>query len=207
MAIKTVKVKRLNPEVSIPEYKTSGAAGFDLQATEDFELLPLSIVKVPAQGEEYERLKDAYLAMAKAAIPKADLMAAVGLLGEEGIDKALLEQVPEGTFVTNNVVAHPVTVGTGLAFEIPKGYELEVRGRSGLGFKHDVHVFNGTVDSDYRGEVKVRLYNLGNTPIKFNKGDRIAQAVIKKVEVVKFAEAEGLSETDRGENGFGSTGV
>lgn len=100
-----------------------------------------------------------------------------------------------------------VVISTGLAFEIPEGYELEVRSRSGLGFKQGVLAFNGTVDSDYRGEVKIKLFNLGENDFLVEKGMRIAQGIIKKIEQVKFVEVDELSSTDRGEGGFNSTGL
>ncbi len=97
--------------------------------------------------------------------------------------------------------------GTGLSFEIPEGYELEIRGRSGNAFKYRVFSFNGTIDSDYRGEVKLLLMNFGNEDISFKKGERVAQGVIKKIEQVNFIEVSSLSETERGISGLGSTGL
>ncbi len=111
----------------------------------------------------------------------------------------------------------PVVIGcgeramipTGLCFEIPEGYEIQVRPRSGLAAKNGVTVLNtpGTIDSDYRGEVKVILVNLGNEPFTVNNGDRIAQLVAAPVTQGVFVQAETLSDTSRGEGGFGSTGV
>jgi dUTP pyrophosphatase len=99
-------------------------------------------------------------------------------------------------------------IGTGLAFEIEKGYEIQIRPRSGLAFKHGITVLNspGTVDSDYRGEIKVLLINLGNESFEIKKGERIAQAVVAPVVQAKFEEVEILSNTKRGSGGFGSTG-
>lgn len=99
-----------------------------------------------------------------------------------------------------------VIVGTGLAFEIPPGYELEIRGRSGLAFKHRVTSFNGTVDSDYRGEVKLLITNDGPLPVELHAGDRVAQGIIRQVEQVQFTLLGELSTTERGTGGFGSTG-
>lgn len=100
-------------------------------------------------------------------------------------------------------------VPTGLFLEIPPGYEGQVRPRSGLAMRHGVTVVNapGTVDSDYRGEVKVLLINLGRDPFIIARGDRIAQLVVAPVEQAEFTESAGLSGTDRGGGGFGSTGV
>ena len=99
-------------------------------------------------------------------------------------------------------------VPTGLSFEIPDGYEVQVRPRSGLAARHGVTVLNspGTIDSDYRGEVQVILVNLGTERFTISHGDRIAQLVITPVIPPGFAEAEELSDTFRGEGGFGSTG-
>lgn len=141
----SIKVKALEG-VTIPEYKTAGAAGADVCAFVDapVELLP---------GE-----------------------------------KAL--------------------IGTGLFFAIPDGYEIQVRPRSGLAAKNGVTVLNtpGTIDSDYRGELKVILINLGKETFTVNKGDRIAQIVAAPVTRAQFCAVETLDETERGSGGFGSTG-
>lgn len=102
-----------------------------------------------------------------------------------------------------------VLVSTGLFLEVPEGYECQIRPRSGLAMQHRVTVLNapGTLDSDYRGELKVLLYNTGVYAYRFQKGDRIAQLVFAPVVQAKFEIVEELSETDRGEGGFGSTGV
>jgi dUTP pyrophosphatase len=99
-------------------------------------------------------------------------------------------------------------VPTGLAMALPAGYEAQVRPRSGLAAKHGVTVLNtpGTIDADYRGEVKVILINLGDTAFEISRGDRIAQMVIAPVLQAEIEEVEILSETSRGTGGFGSTG-
>jgi len=101
-----------------------------------------------------------------------------------------------------------VLVPTGLALEIPPGHEGQVRPRSGLAARHGVTLLNtpGTIDSDYRGEVKVILVNLGQEPVRFERGERIAQLVIAPVARVTVQVAEALGETGRGPGGFGSTG-
>ncbi len=106
-------------------------------------------------------------------------------------------------------VGERVAVPTGLAFEIPPGYEIQVRPRSGLAFKKGVTVINapGTIDSDYRGEVKVLLINLGQESFEVSPGDRIAQLILQKVEQIEWKEAQGLGQTERAEGGFGSTGI
>ena len=99
-------------------------------------------------------------------------------------------------------------VATGFAIAIPHGYEVQVRPRSGLALKHGLSVLNtpGTIDSDYRGEVKVILANLGGAPFEIVRGERIAQLVPAPVQRARFAEVADLDETARGAGGFGSTG-
>lgn len=99
-------------------------------------------------------------------------------------------------------------VATGFAIEIPRGYEVQVRPRSGLAMKHGITCLNtpGTIDSDYRGEVKVILVNLGQEPFEIRRGERIAQLVPAPVLRADFVEASELSDTERGSGGFGSTG-
>jgi dUTP pyrophosphatase len=100
-------------------------------------------------------------------------------------------------------------IPTGLSLELPKGFEGQVRPRSGLALKHGVTVLNspGTIDSDYRGEVKIILINLGDAPFAIRRGDRIAQLVIAPVIQAKLVRAEILGATERGAGGFGSTRV
>ena len=100
-------------------------------------------------------------------------------------------------------------VATGFALAIPEGYEVQVRPRSGLALKHGVTCLNtpGTIDSDYRGEVKVILANLGSEPFPIRRGDRIAQLVPAAVTRATLTDVASLNETERGAGGFGSTGV
>ena len=100
-------------------------------------------------------------------------------------------------------------VATGLAMAIPVGFEGQVRPRSGLAFKHGISIVNapGTIDADYRGEVKVLLVNLGENSVAFERGERIAQLVIAPVVQVEVSVVSSLEETSRGGGGFGSTGV
>ena len=99
-------------------------------------------------------------------------------------------------------------IATGLALAIPDGYEVQVRPRSGLALKHGVTCLNtpGTIDSDFRGEVKVLLINLGHEPFVVERGERIAQLVPAPVQRAALVEVEALDETARGDGGFGSTG-
>ncbi len=100
-------------------------------------------------------------------------------------------------------------VATGFAMAIPEGYEVQVRPRSGLALKHGITCLNtpGTIDSDYRGEVKVILANLGDAPFPIRRGDRIAQLVPAPVQRAVFVAVDSLDDTARGAGGFGSTGV
>lgn len=100
-------------------------------------------------------------------------------------------------------------VPTGLFIELPEGYEAQVRPRSGLALKHGITVLNspGTIDADYRGEIKVLLINHGQEPFTIQNGERIAQMVIAQHATVQWQETQSLSNTERGEGGYGSTGV
>lgn len=99
-------------------------------------------------------------------------------------------------------------IGTGLFIELPAGYEAQIRPRSGLAYKHGISVLNspGTIDADYRGEIKVLLVNLSNETFTINGGERIAQMVVAKHEQIRWEEASQLSLTERGGGGYGSTG-
>lgn len=100
-------------------------------------------------------------------------------------------------------------VPTGFAMALPHGYEAQIRPRSGLAVKHGLTVINspGTIDSDYRGEVKIGLINLGPAPYTLRRGERIAQMVIQHVEQARVEVVSDLDETDRSSGGFGSTGI
>ena len=114
-------------------------------------------------------------------------------------------------FIEQEIVLSPLErklIPTGLFIELPLGYEAQLRPRSGLAFKHGISLPNSpaTIDSDYRGEIKVALVNLSNEPYTIHSGDRIAQMIIAKHETVQLFEVQELTETIRGEGGFGSTG-
>ena len=115
-------------------------------------------------------------------------------------------------YATEDTILRPMErklVPTGLRLEIPYGYEGQVRPKSGLAINHGISHANavGTIDSSYRGEIKVPLFNLSNEPYKVEKGKKIGQIIFAKVEEAVFEETEQLSETTRQENGFGSTGL
>lgn len=114
--------------------------------------------------------------------------------------------LPEGAIVIKPL--QRVLVPTGLFMEIPEGYEGQVRPRSGLAIKNGITVLNtpGTIDADYRGEVKIILINLSDTDFTINSGDRIAQIIFAKCEQMEVVNVETLSETERGAGGFGHTG-
>jgi dUTP pyrophosphatase len=141
-----VLIKKLNPAVKLPEYKTSGASGMDLTAF---------------------------------------------------IEKSINVKSKTSSLIP-----------TGISVAFLEDYEIQIRPRSGLAAKNNVSVLNtpGTIDSDYRGEIKVIIYNHGNTDFVINNGDRIAQMVLSPVIKMELEETNDLPETIRGEGGFGSTG-
>jgi dUTP pyrophosphatase len=100
-------------------------------------------------------------------------------------------------------------ISTGIAIALPPGLEAQIRPRSGLAFKHGIGVINapGTIDADYRGEIRVGLINLGKEPHTIRRGDRVAQMVIQKVYQAKLEVVDVLKETQRNEGGFGHTGI
>ena len=141
-----VQIKKLDPDVEIPEYKTSGSSGVDLKA-----------------------------------------------------------------FIKNKVVIKPfksIIIPTGLSIAVPENCEIQIRPRSGLAANSNISILNtpGTIDSDYRGEIKVIMYNHSNKEFSVNNGDRIAQMILMPVFKFKFEEVDILSKTVRGTGGFGSTG-
>jgi len=139
------------------------------------------------------------------------------LPGSEGIELPRKMSDAASGFDLQAAVAEPVTLApgerrlipTGFAFAMPKELEAQIRPRSGLAYKHGITCLNspGTIDADYRGEVKVLLVNLGQEPFVINRGERIAQMVFQLVPQVELEECEELSDTVRGSGGFGHTGV
>ena len=115
-------------------------------------------------------------------------------------------------FLSEDIVLKPlqrILVPTGLFMELPAGYEAQVRPRSGLAAKYGITLLNtpGTIDADYRGEIKVILINLSNEDFMIRNGDRIAQMIISKFEKIEWQISDALNDTDRKSGGFGSTGV
>ena len=141
-----VLIKKLDPDVQLPEYKTSGASGVDL----------IAFIKEPINLE-----------------PKTSVL-----------------------------------IPTGLSVAFPEDYEIQIRPRSGLAAKNNISVLNtpGTIDSDYRGEIKVIIYNHGNENFSINNGDRIAQMILAPVVKMELEEKNDLPNSIRGKGGFGSTG-
>lgn len=131
------------------------------------------------------------------ALPKYETDASAGMDLRASLDEPVTIRPMERTLIP-----------TGLYIELPIGYEAQVRPRSGLAIKHGITVLNtpGTIDADYRGEVKVILVNLSNEPFKVNDGERIAQMIISKHVQAHLIQVEKLNETTRGEGGFGHTG-
>ncbi len=124
--------------------------------------------------------------------------------GSSGMDLA--------AHIENSILIEPgntVMVPTGIAVSIPKNFEIQIRPRSGLAARNKISVLNtpGTIDSDYRGEIKVILINLGEKTFTIEKGTRIAQMVLCPIVKARFKEVESLGETPRGSSGFGSTGT
>jgi dUTP pyrophosphatase len=122
--------------------------------------------------------------------------------GAAGMDICAAESI-------NLRIGKRAAVATGFAFAIPEGYEVQVRPRSGLALKNGITCLNtpGTIDSDYRGEIKVILANLGDEDFQIKTGDRIAQIVVAPVTQAAMVEVDSLDDTERGARGFGSTGV
>ena len=115
-------------------------------------------------------------------------------------------------FLSTDLVIKPndrKLIGTGLHIALPDGYEAQIRPRSGLAFKHGITIINspGTIDADYRGELKIALINHSNIDFVIKNGDRIAQMVISKYEQISFTLTDSLDETERGEGGYGHTGI
>jgi len=113
--------------------------------------------------------------------------------------------------IDESICIHPgkaALIPTGISLAIPFGYEMQVRPRSGISYERSLLILNtpGTIDSDYRGEIFVPVFNLGNSSFKIESGLRIAQLVLSKIETIEWAEVESLEPTFRGEKGFGSSG-
>lgn len=123
--------------------------------------------------------------------------------GSSGLD--LHARIPHDIYLQPGV---RFTCPTGIGIELPEGFEAQIRGRSGLAQKHGIGIVHGigTVDADYRGEIKALLINHGDEPVKIEPGQRIAQMVIAPVMRAQLVESEYLGETERGEGGFGHTG-
>ena len=124
-------------------------------------------------------------------------------IGSSGMDLMALTDKPITILPKKSYL-----VPTGISVAIPKNYEIQIRPRSGLAAKNNISVLNtpGTIDSDYRGEIKIILFNHGSDEFLINNGDRIAQIVLMPVHKIDFEEVDNLPDTVRGEGGFGSTG-
>jgi len=131
-------------------------------------------------------------------LPRYETSGSAGMDIEAGVEESLVIAPGEIALIP-----------TGLAIALPEGYEMQVRPRSGLAVKSGITIVNspGTIDSDYRGEVKIALINLGKESFTVHRGDRVAQLVLAKVERAAFSEVDSLSTTPRGSGGFGHTGV
>ena len=131
-------------------------------------------------------------------LPKYETSSSAGMDLRASLDKPIILKPLERTLIS-----------TGLFIELPIGYEAQIRPRSGLALKHGITVLNspGTIDADYRGEIKILLINLSNTDFEINHGDRIAQVIISAHAQISWEEVEILSETTRGIGGYGHTGL
>ncbi|MCX7883931.1 MAG: dUTP diphosphatase [Caloramator sp.] len=114
--------------------------------------------------------------------------------------------------VTESIIINPMEIKiipTGISIALPQNYEAQIRPRSGLALKHGISFVNtpGTIDSDYRGEINVIMINFGSKPFTINRGDRIAQMVINRIEIPEIIEVDELDKTKRDKGGFGSTGL
>lgn len=170
-------IKLLHPKAKIPVYSTELAAGCDIHVIEGAVVQPDEII-----GLKRLDMRD----------PNSELV--------------------ECSFWDRNAIKlkvkrHPVILRTGIAIQLKPDEELEIRGRSGLGFNYEIIPFNGTIDADFTGEIKVKLWNLGTEPFEVTEGMRIAQGVIKKVLKKEFEPQDELEETERGDKGFASTGL
>lgn len=134
----------------------------------------------------------------KHALPEYETPYSAGMDLRANIDEPITLEPLERTLVP-----------TGLFIELPEGYEAQIRPRSGLAIKHGISLVNtpGTIDADYRGEIKVIMVNLSNTPFVINDGERVCQMVVAKHERVDWEATEELNETERGAGGFGHTGA
>ena len=174
-----VGVVLLHPDAKLPRYSTEGAAGCDLYSvSENTVVYPDEIV-----GAKHSDPSDVSSPLLECAFNDPDVVKLV-------------------------VKKQPVIISTGVAMHLNATEELELRGRSGLGFNYDIIPFNGTIDEDYTGEIKVKVYNLGNEPFTIEKGMRFAQGVIKNILQKEFSQVDKDSKvTERGENGFAHTGL
>lgn len=127
--------------------------------------------------------------------------------GSAGMD-IMADLMSSGGLVFDLLPGSRAIIPTGLFMAIPQGYELQIRSRSGMAYKEGVVVINspGTIDSDYRGEIKIILLNTSKDPVQIKHGDRICQGVFAKYEQAEFNSVQYLDHTDRGSGGFGSTG-
>lgn len=172
-------IVKIHSDYEVPSYKTEGASGFDIKV----------------YGSDSE-------------ISKHDLETILKFFNNENV-VTLDTCHDDSKFVTNIIKPYSIVkFNTGLYFEIPKEYELQIRPRSGINSKYNFDVKFGTVDSDYRGEIKIIVHNNTDKLYIIPFGSRLAQGVIAKVEQVYFnnVQIEELSRTDRGNKGFGSTG-
>lgn len=214
-----IQVKLLNNDAKLPIYATQGAAGCDIFATEDFEIEATKVK--PYMSVKQEKELQTGLTTAFRELTSQSNLTMANL---EGVSRNLAEVFKD----TIEGMDYSFTLGravvdTGIAFGIPIGsnIELELRSKSGLAFKQEIHAFNGTLDEDYTQELKILMFNPTNQPIKFKKGEKVAQGVFKHIiqaefELVDEIQQEVIDNPERERNtavkgvkrngGFGSTG-
>lgn len=176
------RIKLLNKDAKVPLYATATAAGCDFYSTEEVRLEPTEVVGLKMnpffKTDEPISVDNPYY---------------------------LVVNFKDETAEQLSVQTKPVKIASGVAIQLQPDEELELRSRSGLGVKLGILAYNGTIDSDYTGEIVIKLWNTGLQPFVIEKGSRIAQGIIKKVIQRPFEVVEELNPTERGDNGFGST--
>lgn len=209
-----LRVERLRPDVPFPVQATFGSAGFDVHAfwnrIDDLKWYGASDIEGPP------RTRSMWLsemqAVMKATMDHVHANAQWPVFQNSGFIEPL--KIERSAYIAKEpdaVYLYPgarILVPTGLRLQIPEGWEVQVRPRSGLAWKHGITVVNspGTIDADYRGEIKVILHNTGSETFTLKKGDRIAQLVMSPIFLVRFEEGVVDEDTERGSGGFGSTG-
>lgn len=194
--IEQTPIKLLHPDAKAPVYGSELAAGCDIYTLETVTLMPDEVIGL-IENPFFDENK-----------PVTEFSNDVAVKNKPEYNPYYLEtKFNDPDAETHTVKRHPYLFNTGLAIQLQPDEEFEIRSRSGLAIKCDVLAFNGTIDADYRGEIKIKVWNLGTQPITIEKGTRIAQAIIKEIKQKVFIPVQELTETKRGDKGYGSTGL